>query len=192
MRKYYFLFAIAFLSISFSMSAQEKWSVEFRPGLSFPTANMGNIDSKIGYGFEFATAYKVMPHLAIYGGWGWNEFRGENVISEENIVFQESGFTLGLQIVRNIGTSPFSYFVSGGAIYNHIRLENNAVGQKAKSDYGFGWQLALGIDYEIASNLSLRPSFRYRSLSNEVVFDNVANDLKLKYISFGIALVREF
>lgn len=192
MKKQFILLVIVFLLTTFYISAQEKWSVELRPGLSFPTSDMANINSRIGYGIEFITAYKIMPHLAIYGGWGWNEFKGKHNASEENLVFQESGFTFGLQIIRNIGTSPFSYFLSGGAIYNHIILENNAVGISADSGYGFGWQTALGVDYEFAYNFSLRPTFRYRSLSRNVEFENVSTDLKLKSISFGIGLIREF
>ncbi len=192
MKKYIFLLSISFLLISFSLSAQEKWSLDFRPGLSFPTNDMANIDSKIGYGMEFTAAYKIMPHLAIYGGWGWNEFKGENNDSGENLIFQEAGYTFGFQIVRNIGTSPFSYFGSAGATYSHLKMENNAIGKTKDSGYGFGWQLALGIDYEFVSNLSLRPTLRYRSLKRNVDIDNLSEEWKLKYISFGIGVIYNF
>ena len=185
------LLVILILFISITVKAQEKWSVEFRPGLSFPVSDMENIDAKIGFGFEFTGAYKLMPHLAIYAGWGWNEFKGENKASSEDVVFQESGYTFGFQIIRPIGTSSFSYVGSAGAVYNHIELENQ-LGETSDSGYGFGWQLALGVDYEFATNLSLRPMLRYRSLSRDLQIENVASNLKLTYISFGIGLAWEF
>lgn len=192
MKKYSFLLAIAILLISFTIKAQEKWSVEFRPGLNFPTVDMGDIDAKVGFGFEFTGAYKLMPHLAVYVGWGWNEFKGENSFSGEDITFEESGYTFGFQIIRPIGTSVFSYVGSAGAIYNHIKLGNRGEEMATNTDYGFGWQVALGFDYEFASNLSLRPMLRYRSLSGDLEIANVSTDLKLNYISFGIGLAWEF
>ena len=192
MRKYSFLLATAILLISFTVKSQEKWSVEFRPGLNFPTVDMGNIDAKIGFGFEFTAAYKIMPHLAAYAGWGWNEFKGDDSFLNEDITFQESGFTFGFQIVRQIGTSSFSYIGSAGAIYNQIQLENKYDGINVDTGYGWGWQVSLGVDYEVASNLSLRPMLRYRSLSRNLEIANVSTDLKLNYISFGIGLAYEF
>ena len=192
MKKYSFLIAIAFLLISFSVKAQEKWSVEFRPGLNFPTSDLGNIDTKTGFGYEVTGAYKLMPHLSVYAGWGWNQFNGEDIFSKEKFTFDESGYTFGFQVIRPIGTSRFSYVGSAGAIYNHIRLENNAEGITIDTGYGFGWQVALGIDYEFAPNLSFRPMLRYRSLARNVEIDSLSTDLKLKYISFGIGLAWDF
>ncbi len=67
---------LAIILISFTVVAQEKWSVEFRPGLNFPTVDMGNVDLKVGFGFELTGAYKLMPHLAVYAGWSLNQFKG--------------------------------------------------------------------------------------------------------------------
>lgn len=192
MKNHDFLIAIALLFLTFSVKAQEKWSVEFRPGLNFPTSDMGNIDAKIGFGFEFTAAYKIMPHLAAYAGWGWNEFKGEDSFSTDEVTFQESGITFGFQIVRPIGTSPFSYVGSAGGIYNHIKLEHNSSDISTNTGYGLGWQVALGVDYEFASNLSLRPMLRYRSLSRDVEIAEISTELKLNYVSFGIGMAWEF
>lgn len=192
MKKFKFLIATVILFISLSISAQEKWAIEFRPGLNFPTGDVGDIDAKIGFGYEITAAYNIMPHLAVYAGWGWNEFKGEDKISTENFTVEESGYTFGFQIIRQIGTSPVSYLARAGAIYNHIKLENNAGNITVDTGYGFGWQVALGVDYEFAPNLSLRPMLRYRSLSRNVEVADVSNDLNLNYISFGIGLAWDF
>ncbi|MCB0465274.1 MAG: porin family protein [Aequorivita sp.] len=193
MKKYNCLLVLAILVFSFNnMKAQEKWSVEFRPGLSFLTNDLGNTDAKVGFGFELTGAYKIMPHLSVYAGWGLNQFKGEDSYFNEDFTLKETGFTFGFQIIRSIGTSAFSYVGSAGAIYNHILLENNAGDISEDTGYGFGWQVAAGVDYEFASNLSLRPMLRYRSLSRDVEIENVATGLKLNYISFGIGLAWDF
>ncbi|CAM3369856.1 outer membrane beta-barrel protein [Aequorivita lipolytica] len=192
MKKYNFLLITVILLISFTVKSQEKWSVEFRPGLSFPTSDVGNTDTKIGFGFEITGAYKIMPHLAVYAGWGWNQFKGEDRLSIEDITFEETGYTFGFQLIRPIGTSAFSYIGSAGAIYNHIELENNAGDITADTGHGFGWQVAAGVDYEFAPNLALRPMFKYRSLSRDLEIANVSTELKLNYISFGIGLAWDF
>ena len=192
MKKYGFLLAIVFLFFSFNVKAQEKWSVEFRPGLNFPTSDLGNTDTQVGFGFELTGAYKIMPHLSAYAGWGLNQFKGEDNLSAENFIFKETGYTFGLQIIKPIGTSAFSYVGSAGAIYNHIELENNDGSISADTGHGLGWQIAAGIDYEFAPNLSFRPMLRYRSLSRDLEIENVSTNIKLNYISFGIGLALEF
>ena len=186
------MLATAILLISFNLKAQEKWTVEVRPSLSFPTSDVGNTDTKIGFGFELTGAYKIMPHLAAYTGWGWNQFKGEDKLSNEDVTLNETGFTFGFQIIHPIGTSAFSYIGRAGAVYNHIELENNAGNITADADHHFGWQVAAGIDYEFAPNLSLRPMLRYRAFSNDLEIANVITDLKLNTISFGVGLAWDF
>lgn len=192
MKKHYFLLALTILLISFTAKAQEKWSVEFRPSLNFPVVDVNDTQTKMGFGYEVTGSYNIMPHLAAYAGWGWNQFKGKDNHSADNFTFEESGFTFGFQIIRQIGTSPFSYLARAGAVYNRIKLENNAGDVAVETSRGLGWQIAAGIDYEFAYNLSLRPMIRYRSLSGDYEFESVSNSIKLNYISFGIGLAVEF
>lgn len=192
MRRYYLLILSVIFLFSTPTIAQEKWAVEFRPGLNFPTSDVGDTDADIGYGFEITGAYKIMPHLAFYAGWGFNQFRGDDVFTHEDITLLEKGFTFGFQINRPIGTSSFSYLARAGAIYNRIELENIAGDITADTEYGFGWQLAVGIDYELASKISLRPMLRYRSISTDIEVENVSTETKLNYFSFGIGLGKKF
>lgn len=191
MKNYSFLLVAVLLLFVFKVNAQEKWSVEFRPGLNFPTGN-SNTDIKIGYGFELTGAYKIMPHLAAYAGWGLNEFKGEDTYLNDNITFKETGYTFGFQIIKPIGTSSFSYLASAGAIYNHIEIENNTADSTTDTGHGFGWQVAAGVGYEFVPNLALRPMLRYRFLSRDVEIENAFTNLKLNYISFGIGLAWDF
>lgn len=192
MKKFSFLFVATMLLFSIGAEAQEKWSLEFRPGLNFTPGDVGNTDTKIGFGFELMGAYKIMPHLAAYAGWGLNEFKGEDSFLLEDITLKEMGYTFGFQIIKPIGTSAFSYLARAGAVYNHIEIENNSGSFAADTGHGFGWQIAAGVDYEFAPNLALRPMLRYRSLSRDITIENTSTELKLNYISFGIGLALDF
>ncbi len=192
MKKFSFLFVATMLLFSIGAEAQEKWSLEFRPGLNFPTGDVGNTDTKIGFGFELMGAYKIMPHFSAYAGWGLNEFKGDDNFLTEELTLKETGYTFGFQIIKPIGTSAFSYLARAGAVYNHIEIENNSGSFAADTGHGFGWQVAAGVDYEFAPNLALRPMLRYRSLSRDITIENTSTELKLNYISFGIGLALDF
>ncbi|WP_410004821.1 porin family protein [Aequorivita nionensis] len=192
MKKFSFLFVATMLLFSIGAEAQEKWSLEFRPGLNFPTGDVGNTDTKIGFGFELTGAYKIMPHFSAYAGWGLNEFKGDDNFLTEELTLKETGYTFGFQIIKPIGTSAFSYLARAGAVYNHIEIENNSGSITADTGHGFGWQVAAGVDYEFAPNLALRPMLRYRSLSRDITIENVSTEFKLNYISFGIGLAWDF
>src|SRR5690606_946764 len=114
MKKSILLCGIALLFFSFTVKAQEKWSVEFKPGLTFPISDVCSTEAKVGYGFEIVGAYKLMHHLAAYAGWGWNQFKGEDRFSKDDVILNETGYTFGLQIIHPIGTSPFSYVAGAG------------------------------------------------------------------------------
>lgn len=192
MKKFSFFLLAIILLLSISTKAQEKWSVEFRPRLNFPTGDVGNTDTKIGFGFELTGAYKIMPHFAVYAGWGLNEFKGDDSLLTEELTLKETGYTFGFQIIKPIGTSAFSYLARAGAVYNHIEIENNSGSITADTGHGFGWQVAAGVDYEFAPNLALRPMLRYRSLSRDITIENYSTEFKLNYISFGIGLAWDF
>ncbi|MDZ4702739.1 MAG: hypothetical protein SH848_02345, partial [Saprospiraceae bacterium] len=60
---------IILLLSSLVAQGQDRWSIEFRPGINFPTQKLGDADLKTDFGFEGSLAYRFMPHLSVYGGW---------------------------------------------------------------------------------------------------------------------------
>ncbi|MCE5251609.1 hypothetical protein LLG96_15480 [bacterium] len=67
------ILALGILIVSRNAETQNRWSVEIRSGVSTPTQDMGGLDFGTGYGFEGTMAYRFMPHMATYVGWGWNQ-----------------------------------------------------------------------------------------------------------------------
>lgn len=172
--------------------AQEKFSAEFRPGISFPFNKIAGNKVNTGYGLEVTLAYEVLMDVGIYAGWGWNKFDTENVIFTERTDIEESGYTGGIQFKHRIKNSSLSYLIRGGAVYNHLDLKDNEGEPIAESDNGIGWQAEAGLTFEIGNNWDMRPTIRYRSLPGNLKVFNGQMSVDLQYISLGLGLAKKF
>jgi hypothetical protein len=68
------LLTMLFISFSLFGQSEDRWSFEFRSGASYSTKDLGDAELGAGFGFEGTFAYRLMPHLSAYAGWGWNQF----------------------------------------------------------------------------------------------------------------------
>ena len=114
------LTVIILLMITHTTVAQKKWSFEVRPGANFATKDLGDANLKTGFGIEGTFAYKFMPHLGAYAGWGWNKFSADQSFAGSKMDFEETGYCFGLQFVHPFKNSAVSYMIKGGGTYNHI------------------------------------------------------------------------
>lgn len=172
-----------------SLEAQNKWSAEFRPGLNFPSEEIGDSKIETGFGFEATVGYRFMEHLHAYAGWGYNTFSLED--SEADL--DETGYTFGLQFIHPLGSSEsLSYLLRAGGLYNHLEFEDGDGDLIDDSGHGLGWQVEAGVDYELGNNWSLHPTVRYRSLSRDLKFDGLTFDTDLNYLSFGLGIAKSF
>lgn len=186
-----FLFVTAFLLALFgSIEAQNRWSAEFRPGVSFPTEDLEDFELKTGFGFELTAGYRFLEHLHAYAGWSYNTFSFEDSDSD----LDETGYTFGFQFIHPLGTSEsLSYLLRAGATYNHLELEDNDGDLINDSGHGLGYQLEAGLDYNLGNNWSLRPTLRYRSLSRDLeIINNQSVEVDLNYLSFGLGISKTF
>lgn len=180
--------AITLMWSSHSYS-QNKWSAEFRPDINFPLEDFG--DSKIGtgYGFEVTGAYMFIENLSAYAGWSYNTFR----IEKSEFDLDETGYTFGLQFIHPLGTSEsLSYLLRAGATYNHLELENAQGKTVDDSGHGFGYQVEVGLNYDLGTHWDLRPTMRYRALSRNLHFEGTTTKVDLNYLSFGLGISKTF
>lgn len=192
--KIYVLITLSLIAFN-DLSAQDKWSVELRPGVNFATKDLGDADLKTGLGAEFAVGYRFMEHLGVYVGWGWNQFKSDNTsfAGTGDTDFEETGYTFGFQFIHPIGTSSnLSYLARLGGIYNHIEVENEAGNITADSGHGLGWEIGAGLQIELGSNWNLRPQLGYRALSRNLEIGNISRDVDLNYVSFGVGVAKIF
>jgi hypothetical protein len=179
-----------FLFIALSSASQSRWQAGLRGAANFPTNNLSSTELKTGFGLEGTIAYRFMPHLSAFAGWGWNQFTPKASFSK--VDFEETGYSFGLQFLLPIAKSRISYLVSGGAIYNHIETEDENGNVIDDSGHGWGWQAESGLSITICPRLSIQPTLRYRSLAREINKGDGATAVDLRYISAGAGLQWKF
>lgn len=181
-------FLLCSVSALQSLKAQDRWRVELRPAAAFTTKKLADADLKTGFGFEATLAYRFLPHLSAYAGWGWNRFSADMSFAGQNIDFEETGYTFGLQYIHPFGSSKIGYLLEAGGIYNHIELENQDGNIKADSGHGLGWQAGAGLAIPLGERFRLTPTVRYRSLSRDLKVGSVSRAADLNYISAGLGV----
>lgn len=172
--------------------AQDKWSLEFRPGVNYATQDIADADLGLGFGGELTIAYRFMPHLAAYAGWSYNNFAVDQSFAGSDANFEETGYTFGFQFIHPIDESSLSYLVRIGGTYNHIEIENNDGDIIIDSGHGLGWQAEAGLVIPLSDKFSLLPSVRYRSLNRNIDINDVSTSVNLNYVSVGVGLSWSF
>src|SRR5680860_214883 len=169
--------------------AQDKWPAEIRPNINIATQDLADAELKTGFGFEAVIGYRFMPHLGAYVGWGWNQFKSDNnSFAGNDVDFEETGYTFGLQFIHPINNSTLSYLIRAGGVYNHIETENSAGDITADSGHGLGWELGVGLNVDLGSNWNLRPQVGYRALSRDIEIGNTTTDVDLNYVAIGVGI----
>lgn len=182
---------IVMVFISQSTFAQNRWSMELRPGVNYATQKLGKANLDVGFGAEGTFAYRFMPHLSIYAGWSWNRFGSDQKIGGTNLDFEETGYTYGLQFISSIGDSKTGLLVRAGGLANHIEVEKGD-DIIADSGHGIGWQGELGLAIPLSKRFRLMPSVRYRSLSRDIELENITTEVDLNYLSAGLGFAWTF
>jgi hypothetical protein len=193
MKKLLLSTAVLIMFLLFNQTiAQDKWSLEFRPGVDYATQDIADADLGLGFGAELTIAYRFMPHLAAYAGWSYNNFAVDQSFAGPDASFEETGYTFGLQFIHPIGETGLSYLVRAGGTYNHIEIENNDGDIIIDSGHGLGWQVEAGLVISLYERFSLLPSVRYRSLTRDIDIENVSTSVDLSYLSVGVGLSWSF
>ncbi|MPR31866.1 outer membrane beta-barrel protein [Salmonirosea aquatica] len=185
---------VAFILTTFSLmaQAQNRWSIEFRPGVNFATKKLADADLKTGFGAGAIISYRFLPHLGLYTGWSWNRFNASQSFAGVETDFEETGYNYGLQFIHPIGDSRINYLIRAGGLWNHIEVEATDGNLVADSGHGFGWQAELGLAMLLDDHWRVQPGVRYRSLARDLSVGSVSNAVDLKYISVGLGIVRTF
>ena len=174
--------------------AQDRWSLEIGGGALSPTQDLGNADLSTGLGLEAVVAYRFLPHLSGYAGWGWHHFTADESFAGPDIDVEETGYTFGLRFAHPLRAFPFDYFLQVGVIFDHIELENDEGDVTADSEHGLGWQVGGGVILPLSERWRLLPGVRYRSLSRDMEVDGVDTDVEadLTYVTVRLGLSRTF
>ena len=79
-------------------------------------------------------------------------------------------------------------FIRGGALYNHIEINDSDGVLLRDTDHGWGWQSAAGVDLSIGEVLHILPTVKFNSLTREMQDEAGLNDANLRYLSYGLGI----
>lgn len=190
-----FLILTLLLSVSALRSLaqdENRFGVELSSGVSCPISEINGTELNRGFGFEGIFHYRFMPHLGAYAGWGWNSFGADESYAGTDVNFEETGYVLGLQYKHPFGSSPVSYYVRAGGLYNHVETENSDGDVINNSGHGLGYQVAIGLDIPVGRNWSLTPGFKFSSLDRDSDFNNETIDMNYSYMSLRLGILKTF
>jgi len=184
---------LVLLSVSsFAQQKEKRLGFELSGGASFATKDLYDAELKTGLGFEGILHYRFMPYTGIYAGWGWNKFSANESFAGKNMDFEETGYMLGLQFKHPFGTSPVSYYLRAGGLYNHIEIENKEGDITEDTGHGFGWQVAGGVDIPFGRNWSITPGVKFNSLTKYLDIEGTSTQLDMDYISVRVGVLKNF
>lgn len=168
---------------------QSPWNIDFRPSLSFPTSKFEGNELRPGFGADLKVMYRVMPHLKMVGGWGFQSFdskESEDTTGQTEI--RESAFVFGFELRLPVSDNSLQYFLYAGGLTGQIALENLAINLDTRSDYDIGWEVGVGIQYYVDSNWSFKPQLRYKELPGTFTVAGSSFSSALNYLSVSISI----
>jgi hypothetical protein len=184
---------ILFLCVFNSAKGQNNLNITFRPGANYPLKDLGTTKLNNGTcGFETTIAYRFMPHLQAYGGWGSNWFSENESNADLKLQFLETGYSFGLQFIHPMSSeSKLNFMIGGGGIYNHIETENKNGDLLYDTGHELGWQADVGLLIPLGhhNRWQIMPTFRYRTLSGDITSDRIKTPFDLNYISVGVGVI---
>ncbi|PHN04710.1 outer membrane beta-barrel protein [Flavilitoribacter nigricans] len=186
-----FLVAVMVFFGTSSLSGQNGFGVEFRPGANFATTELGDAELETGFGFEALAEYRFSRYLGVYGGWGWNKFSADQSFAGNKKDFEESGYLLGLQF-SSTGNSNLGFYFRAGGVYNHIEVQSESGNNVADSKHGIGLRFEVGLDLHLGSEWYLRPGVKYQELSRDLTVETITTPVDLKYVSAGFGIAKRF
>lgn len=188
------LIVFGFTSQNALAQTDNRFAVEFRPGVNFATSNPGGADVNFGYGLEGVFSYRLFSTLSVYAGWSWNHFEADQSFAGNDVGFEETGYMYGLRYIFPLKNERMGILLGAGGLYNHIELENTEGDIIGDTKHGFGYQVEAGLAIMLGENETFRltPALRYRALSRDIEFNNVNHTLDLNYLSLGLGIAVQF
>jgi len=175
-----------------AQSNQDRWAFELSTGASYATKELGDANLKAGPAIEGTFYYRFLEHTSVYLGWGWKKFGSNQSFAGNNMDFEETGYTYGLQFKHPFSGTRLNYVVRAGGIYNHVEIENSDGDILSDTGHGLGWQVAGGFEIPLGRSWTLVPTLKYSSLSRDLEFGTDKFSSDLNYLSTQIGFTKTF
>jgi hypothetical protein len=171
---------------------QDRWAFELSTGASYATTEIGDANLKAGPAIEGTFYYRFLEHTSIYLGWGWKKFGSNHSFAGNNMDFEETGYTYGVQFKHPLANTRLNYVVRAGGIYNHVEIENTDGDIISDTGHGLGWQAVGGIELSLGRSWTLIPMVKYSSLSRDFESGTDEFNSNLNTLSTQIGFAKNF
>lgn len=187
------LMATALVLVALPLQAQDRWTLELTGGAAVPTGDLGDASLNAGLTFGASVSARVMPHLAVYGGWDWVHVSTDEEVGGELDV-EETGYGFGLRFEHPLrGEAGFPKVrLQAGGTYKHIEVEDDEGDLVADSGHGLGFEGGAGLAVALGEQWQLTPMLRYRSLSRDLDLGFGEQSVELQYVTFELGFSRAF
>jgi long-subunit fatty acid transport protein len=172
--------------------SQNRLRFELRWGAAIATSKLADASLGTGFGFEGTVGYRIQPHLSVYAGWDWHGFTADASFAGADNDFEETGYALGLQLQRPLGSEDLALELRAGGTLNHIEIENTAGDMVADSKHGLGWEAGAGLAWQLGNRWQLAPGLRFRSLARDFTIGAVTTPARLQYLLIDVGFSRTF
>jgi hypothetical protein len=190
--KYPLLVALAASVLASDLPAQ-RLTLDLRGAVASPTSELAGADLNTGIGFGGTLAWRLQPHLHLYGGWDWVKFASDDAIAGQALDFEETGYTFGLRFEHPLrAMSRTMYRLEAGGTYKHVEVEDENGDIIADTDHGLGYELGAGLLLPLGESWRLAPTLRYRALSRDYTVGVVTTSGDLRYVALEIGFSRRF
>lgn len=183
-------FLVFFFGLAAEADAQPRPALEVRGGLNLPTGDFGDSDgldaeSLVGLGADVIVP--LSSRVSFYGGIGTEMFdcagcEGDDGISTLGL---EGGAKLFL-VSKDRRVLPW---IKAGATYERLSITYGDV--ESDSEWGLGFQAAVGADIPLGEVLSFSPALRYQMSTAEwkpLGLDFIDAETDVRYLSLDLGL----
>lgn len=147
-------------------------TAEIRGGLGFPVGSFADFEGgvKSAWSLGANAQFRVMPALAVYGGYTHTEFNRDLLPGTVRISGPEAG------VIASVGGFGLSPFVKAG-----VNFHNLDDGHGHEDSRRVGFEGGAGLDVPLGPTLSFTPAVTYNRVNLEVSnVDFVKVDVGLK------------
>ena len=171
-------------------SAQDRWTVEVRGGVTIPTETFLDADLERGAGLEATIGYDIAPALAVYAGWDWQRFEQTEGVPFTTDV-EDTGYAFGIRYSPRL-SGALGPWLRVGAVYDHVELEDEAGDTIGDSQHTLGLEVGGGVTIRLGEALALTPGVRYRRFKPDVTIGQATTSTTVSYIAADVGLALKF
>jgi hypothetical protein len=173
--------------------AAQRMTLDLRSIGASTTENLAGTDLGASLGVGAVLAWRLQPHLHLYGGWDYLHFSADQSFAGANRDFEETGYTFGLRFEHPLTASGgIAYRLDGGGTYKHVEVEDGDGDLILDSGHSLGFEGGAGLSFAIGAKWRLVPMARYRSLSPEFTISTVVTKGDLRYVGFEVGVSYRF